>query len=242
MGILRDITGSQVLASLETAAQRSAAVSSTIQYKNTWLSFRSQMLSTKDGLLWMAVPGPTEGIKAEDLIVGQEVGLHFRLNAFRYYFQGVLSAPTIWELGDGKKIQALTTPLPTQLHQLERRAYERFDVPSSMSVRACAWVGNTPRPVWPGKVQNVSLGGLQMRTARTCLNFFDPGDVVTMAITFNPNDRPVIADAHFRHGTVDGDMALLGLEFCLLTQIPDGKVVMEQVIAGVELVRQASMA
>ena len=74
-------------------------------------------------------------------------------------------------------------------------------------------MGRLPRPSWLGNVQDISVGGLQMRTQRSAMDFLELGEPVRVAVSFEGEAQPISLTAHFRGGTLDGDMALISLQF-----------------------------
>jgi c-di-GMP-binding flagellar brake protein YcgR len=149
------------------------------------------------------------------VLIGTECGASFRLNSHRYFFDAKPIGPAPWTTEDGKKIEALRVPLPGEMERVERRAFDRVEIPSARMVRATMWSGWRQKPVWSGSVTNISSGGMQIRTARTAMNFFEPGDMVNIAISFGSDSAPVAVEAYFRHGTLDGTMCLAGIEFVM---------------------------
>ena len=227
MSFLESITGQQAAAVVQMAADRHAFITATAMYQNFWLSFKSKMLACTNGLLWLEIPPASEGVQAKAFLPEKECGLNFRLNSYRYFFTGTLTGPGKFTLSSGQEIDAFSSQLPQRLDRLERRAFQRVDVPEGRMARASVWVGPNHRPIWLGKLMNISMGGFQMRTSVTALNFFETGDVVNVSLSFGSNELPLTVEAHYRHGTVDGSMCLLGFEFTSLNFTPESKFAFE---------------
>jgi len=173
------------------------------------------------------MPSQCEDAKPEEVLTKEECLVSFRLGSYRYFFDSKPIGPSEWVMKDGKKIVALKIALPVLMERVERRAYERVDIPTEKRIRATIWAGKVQKPIWSGSVVNMSSGGLQMRTVKTALNFFEPGDVVNVAISFKPELEPVTVEGHFRHGTLDGNMCLAGLELASHNLSPQGQEALE---------------
>lgn len=226
----------------EALAARRVYVTMTVQHQNRWISFRSRTVAARDGLVVVEVPPPSESIRPEQVLPEQECGINFRLNSYRYFCSAVVSGPADWPCDDGRQIRVMAFQIPAQVEKVERRAFERLDVPSGQIVRACVWVGSSRKPFWYGSVLNVSMGGFQMRATLAALNFFEPGDVASASLSFGAEGEPVLVQAHFRHGDRDATMSLLGFEFASLNMTPQGQEAMRIILAKLDEFRQAGAA
>ena len=220
------------------AAGRRTVINLTIQHRNMWLPFQSHILGVKDDKIWVDVPARVEDINPLDVLIGAECSVSFRLNSYRYFFDSKATGPAPWTMDEGKSVQALGVPLPSEMERLERRAFGRFEIPREQMVRATMWAGWRQKPVWSGSITNMSSGGLQIRVARTVMNFFEPGDVVNIAISFGPNSQPAAVEAHFRHATIDGGMCLAGMEFVMQGLSAAGQQAMAMISERLSKLRQ----
>lgn len=236
------IHGEEVDNVLAAAIRQRLALTVTIEHQNQWMSFRSRIVTLVEGLLLFEVPSTGPGLEVGEVLLGRTCMLSFRFQSFRYFFNALLGEGGKWPLQDGSEIPVLSVALPRRLDRLERRAFERIDVPSRQMVRATVWSCPSRRPAWSGKVTNLSAGGLQMRTSRTATDFFEPGDNLNVLIWFASDDEPVPVEAYYRHGTCDGEMALLGLEFASFYSTPEGRQVYETLLAKIDEYRPAAKA
>jgi c-di-GMP-binding flagellar brake protein YcgR len=238
MAATESVKGDEVAQIASLAARRRAIINLTIQHRNTWLPFQSHILGVRDRGIWVDMPAHVEDVNPQDVLIGTECSVSFRLNSHRYFFdtRSVGAAP--WTTEDGNKVEALRVPLPGEMERLERRAFDRVEIPSSQMVRATIWSGWRQKPVWSGSVTNMSSGGLQIRTARTAMNFFESGDMVNIAVCFGADAQPVAVEAHFRHGTLDGTMCLAGMEFVMQNLSAAGQQAMAVITQRLAKLRQ----
>lgn len=226
---LVEVKGSQAIAILEHAASLRIALVIVVRRQNCWITFKSRMVAARGGFLIFELPGDTDAGSAGDVLSGQEAGMNFRLQRSRYFFSGTVSEPARWPCSGGGELAIMATSLPDKLERLGRRACERVAVPSGEILRANIWVGMQQEPVWSGHVTDLSMGGLQLRTNKSAMAFFDAGDTVRLGVTFGDAAEPLMIDAYFRHGQADGNMCLLGLEFASVNVAPEGRAAFEKI-------------
>jgi len=207
------VSGSEVQSILALACQRRIKITAAARYQNRWVSYNSRMIEVAGGKLSIEAPPPSEETGYEQALLGVDSGLNFRLNSYRYFFAGTLAAQPGKASTDGPKL--LTMDMPSKLERQERRTLDRVDVPAGVTVRAAIWVNVSRNPVWVGSMLNLSVGGYQMKTSGSALNFFEPGDLVVSELTFGPQDI-LSTETHFRYGSRDGSMSLLGMGFTSL--------------------------
>jgi len=111
---------------------------------------------------------------------------------------------------------------PTRMQRMQRRAFNRTDVPANRIVRAAFWLGGlesepagtTPdHPVWSGRVVNISAGGLQLTSEQRLGDAVSPGDIVGVRISFGVGEQNVYADAQFRHTLEEDGKVHMGFQF-----------------------------
>jgi len=225
-------------------AARAVPTTVTVRAGTRWVVFTARAVAAENGSLWLAMPAAIDGDDPEPLLGDQEVGISFRVYNHRYFFSTRVTGFETHQRRDGSEVPAVLVIAPTEMEKLGRRAYTRADVPSGCIARAVIWPGghenqsemNAPeRPVWAGKITNLSAGGFQIRTEASGLSFFEPGDIIGARLTFGSEGKPIETDAQFRYGSPDGSMSLLGFRFLGLGRTPDGMAALET-IAG--LVKQ----
>lgn len=203
-------TGQELNAILEDAARNKVRVSIGVQYQNRWLPIRACLLASRQDGLVLKLAGQAP---PKDALDGQTCTLTFKLRSYRYVAESALRGPVDVRLEDGKPAEGFLAKTPQQLARFDRRAHQRLDVPGGAMVRAEFSPGQLTEPRWSGQVLNLSPGGLQLRTSEEALEYFEPGDLLSLSVSFATDAQPLRVSAHFRGGMRDGHMALLGLEF-----------------------------
>jgi c-di-GMP-binding flagellar brake protein YcgR len=135
-------------------------------------------------------------------------------------------------LDDGTSVQALDLCCPTKMQRAQRRAYLRVDIPDNRIVRVSFWhggsgaepdAGQPDKPIWTGRVRNLSAGGVQVAVEPAVAEQLESGDFLGVHISFGAGDGAVQADAQFRHTEIADGQALLGLQFVGLEQTQRGQ-------------------
>lgn len=236
MATLQHLSNRQINEVIEMAAGRRVPVTITIRAEKGWASYRSRMLAIREGHIWLELPRDEPETCAHDFSPADKAGVSFKLKHHKHVFTGTVAGVDSGKTDDGCDVQILRVCSPTKMHRMQRRAFFRAEVPPNRIVRASFWpggreaepAGTTPeRPVWSGRVANLSAGGLQVRCEDIDAEALEIGETVGIRISFGAGDETVYADAQFRHIDVIDDGALVGLQFVGLPQTPEGRQVLQ---------------
>jgi c-di-GMP-binding flagellar brake protein YcgR len=124
------------------------------------------------------------------------------------------------------------------MHRMQRRAFLRVDVPHNRVVRVAFWLGgqdaeptksNPDRPVWFGRVTNLSAGGFQASCDDEGPKLLESGETVGVRISFGAADQTVRADAQFRHLIESAGKAHVGFQFVGLAQTSEGRRALQMI-------------
>ena len=246
MSDLKQLTPDQTDEVIEAAAKGGVPVIVTVRHEDRWVVYNSNVLAAEGHLVWVEMPSAGDEPDPEEVLPRAEVGLCFRVVEwhwadYRYFVAGPVMALKKWRGPGGEDVPAFVVRCPRQVHGLERRAYVRTPVPADRIVRASVWPGGrsvTPeersprRPMWSGRVTDISPGGFRMRTHRSAVSFYEPGDMVGVCLKFDDEGILLLLDAQFRHGESDGAAAHLGFHFLglELEKDPDSAGALEVII------------
>ena len=232
MATLQSVGNQQINEVLGAACQRRLPATLTVRTDCGWANYRSRLLATQGGHVWLEMPSAQPDQPPREFQPADKVGVSFKLKHHKHIFTGTV-ARTDWEvLDDGSRAQVLRVCSPTKMHRMQRRAFFRADVPPNRVVRVSFWMGGrdaepagtTPgRPVWSGRVANLSAGGFQVVTEDDVVGCLDVGETVGVRIIFGAGEETAYADAQFRHtDDVNGDL-YLGFQFVGLAQTTEGR-------------------
>jgi hypothetical protein len=104
---------------------------------------------------------------AVELVPGQQVGVSFRRGHKKCIFSTIIVLRRNEPAGSGAALDTLILRCPEQMHELQRRAYERVICPPDRFIAVRLWegLGAGHEGSWPlcsGRVANLSVGGVQI--------------------------------------------------------------------------------
>jgi len=232
MATLQKLTNQQIDEVLHEAAGRQVPATITIHDEDGWASFRTRFLALRQRHILLEMPAPQSGGQPREFHPADKVGVNFKLKHHKHIFTGIVAGAGSLRLDDGSVRTVLHVCSPTRMQRMQRRAFNRTDVPPNRIVRAAFWLGGlenepagtTPdQPVWSGRVVNISAGGLQLISEQRLGEAVSPGDVVGVRISFGIGEQTVYADAQFRHTLAKNGKIHLGFQFVGLGLTPEGR-------------------
>jgi len=230
---------------MEYAAGSQAPLTVTVHHQNRWMTFESKMLAAQAGFFWVTFPQIDQAEAAHEFSRNEQIGLTFRRGHKRFVFTAAVSGTEEYEDDSGSLAQALRLNEPAEMQLTERRAAPRIEIPPSAMVVASMWLGGwqaqpaeptVARPVWSGRVVDLSAGGCRVRTNPEMSRYVDVGDVVGIRLTFGAGDNPevVLMDAQYRRGGRDESMLLAAFQFIDIDESEQTRKAHERIKARLE--------
>lgn len=204
------LDGSVAKTIIADAAGRRERVAVASQEENHWLTGCGHLISAGSDhvVLRLAQLNPPHASPLPSFR-GRHCRLSFKLRNHAYFLNSVLElARTLPESIEPDE-RTYSAAIPELLTQFSRRVQDRLTVPSG--VRADFWPWDVKELAWSGQVQNLSLTGLQVRTACSIVPVMEVGDLVSISLRLGLHAMPILIGGHFRYGQPDGQMALVGL-------------------------------
>lgn len=246
---LQKLSPKQMQEAIEMACQRQVPATISICVQNCWLNLHSRLLSQTNDRLMIQVPCIDQG-GPQEFVRGEKIGLNFKLRHHKHIaFANVIGMEQM-TLTDGQTVPVLSISLPESMERLQRRAFYRATVPPNRVVRASIWLGGIDaeptgttkdRPVWSGRVANLSAGGFQMQASPQVAQSLEEGDIVGVHISFGSADETIFSDAQFRHGEIGKDGASLGFQFVGLGYSEQGRAALQLISAKVGEYQRAEL-
>jgi c-di-GMP-binding flagellar brake protein YcgR len=236
MSILQELNRHEITQVILSAAERSLPLTLTVRQGQHWASYQSRLAGLRGRQLLLQAP-QREQDAAPRFHSGESIGVSLKLKHHKYLFLAGVA-----DFGNEQAREG-TGPLlvldhPTRMQRLQRRSYIRAQVPSGCLARAAFWVGghlNEPaggspdRPVWNGRVVNLSAGGFSVRTSEECVRLLEMGYFVGTRLLFGVGQEAVYADACVRHIAPDEDGAVVGFQFLGLEYSDEGKSALQAI-------------
>ena len=232
MASLQNLTNQQIDEVLYAAAERQVPATISVREPAGWAGYHTRMLAIRDGHILLESPAAEAGEKPREFGPADKIGVSFKLKHHKFVFTGTVAQTSQEKLGDGSVRAVLHVCSPTRMQRMQRRAFNRSDVPGNRIVRASFWLGGrenepagtTPdQPVWSGRVVNISAGGFQLTSEQSIGDAISPGDTVGVRISFGIGEEAVYADAQFRHCLKEGGKYSLGFQFVGLGLAPESR-------------------
>lgn len=251
MPTLQSLSPDQITDAVTEARTRDLPCTLTVWEDGRWVNRHSRVLRISDRRLWLELPPASAGSALHEFTPAEKVGLSFKLKHHKYLCSVVVADIEQMPRDDGDSEPVLSVCYPSRMNRLQRRAYQRVPVPANRIVRASFWPGgreaeptkpSPDRPVWTGRVTDLSAGGLQLMLPVESLELLDPGYVVGIRVSFGAgSERAVYADAQYRHATPVDEVApvpgrpddtpcvLVGFQFVGLGQTREGQESLERI-------------
>ena len=232
MASLQNLTNQQIDEVLYAAAERQVPATITVREPAGWASYHTRLLAIRQGHILLEAPTPEAGKQPHEFCPADRIGVSFKLKHHKHVFTGIVAETSQETLDDGWVAGVIHVCSPTHMQRMQRRAFNRSDVPGNRIVRVSFWLGGrenepagtTPdQPVWSGQVVNISAGGFQLVSEHSLGDNLSPGDTVGVRISFGIGDETVYTDAQFRHCLEEGGKFRLGFQFVGLGLTPEGR-------------------
>lgn len=232
MPVLQELNHREISQVISSAADRCVPVTVTVRSEQQWMYLHSRVVGARNQCLLVEMPMTDKG-NVHEFATSEEVGLSLKLKHHKYLF---LSS-VVDRLGsdDGADGPLLVLSRPARMQRLQRRAYVRAEVPAGLVVRGAFWLGgrecepagtSPDRPVWQGRVTNLSAGGFSLRTSDESIGVLESGYVVGVRLRFGVGREAFFADAMIRHITVEDGQFVVGFQFLGLEHTDEGKEVL----------------
>ncbi len=245
MAVLEDLCPREINEVIAAATDKAVPVTVTVRSHGKWANLHSRVIAREGHYLCITPPAVGTGHAAEDesspapaapaaaaheacaIAVGQVLGISLKLKHHKYVFQAVAVGARPGAAGP-----LLALEFPARMQRLQRRAYLRSDVPAGFIVRASFWLGDQAsepcgtspdRPVWSGRIINLSAGGFLLRTTDNSVRSIEEGDLVGTRVLFGAGEEAIFADGQVRHIDPQPEHTVLGFQFIGMEQSEQGR-------------------
>lgn len=231
---MQDLNIRQINEAILGAVERHIPLSLSVQ-ADDWVNLHSRFVAVRDEHLLLELPLLEDGTPHE-FAPAQKVALSFKLKHHKYLSNARVVRIDSWTQEDGTEVAVLSSCFPMQMQRLQRRSFTRVAVPAGRIVRASFWAGKKDsepagagdRPVWAGKVLDLSAGGFQMLLPEEPT--LNEGESVGVRLAFGPGETSIYCDAQFRHiCRQDDGLWSLGFQFIGLAQTEEGREVLRHI-------------
>ena len=202
------------------AVQHQTPIVLSVRTGDIWVALKSAFVGFDPTQRVIQVLYPQAGDQpAVELVPAQQVGVSFRRGHKKCIFSTIVVLRRNEPTGSGAALDTLILRCPEQMHELQRRAYERVICPPDRFIAVRLWEGlgaghDGSWPLCSGRVANVSVGGVQVDIRQDHNPRLSIGDRVGVEITVSPGRPPLMLDAQYRHCAISSPGRLgLGFQF-----------------------------
>lgn len=228
-----ELTGSQLMHLLEEVCAERLPLSLNCHVGSEWITCNSRFLTFNSSAQRLWVEYPSER-KARG--IGQleaRVGVAFKRGPRKYFFNSITNAYTAVTDTVGTR-PPLALGLPSQITVLQRRLFERIEVPEDFDLRLDVYRPTPERTLdehlllATGHVSDVSVGGLGATVQPFKDSDLSANQPVVCVFSLDPETRPVQVQSRIRHQRLlkDGQVQL-GIQFINPAPGPNGESVLK---------------
>jgi len=237
MPVIQELSRRQIDECVDELTRRQAPLSVNCRLGRLWFSLHSLVIERSDQKLWLAYPTAEEGPQPT-IGVGLMLSLAFKIKHHKHVFTGPVEAVSDLSI-NGQPARAICISYPWRMQRIQRRAYNRAEVPRSRTVLATFWQSGLPDGAdlrgemaltWEGWVLNLSAGGFQVRCNKHSMPSLEPGDITGIRMDVGNEYEPILAEAQLRHMDDDPQgSVLLGFQFIALNDTAKGREMIRRI-------------
>jgi len=219
------------------AAERHVDVNVTQCVEGEWQTFRAVFASFDSDKNAIVLQEVAEKQSLDvSLQPDIEVGVAFRRGHKKCLFTTKIT---------GQDGDTLLLREPQSVRAVQRRAYQRVNIPAHRFIPVKVWEGGLPNsgevcfPICSGRVANISMGGVLVDVRSDQNPRLQDGDMVGIEIIRRPDVKPLLLEGQFRHCvTEDAERLSLGFQFLGLEHDLPGRSSLSEVAEYVRGVRR----
>jgi len=232
----RFVNGIECRNLLNDMAQKRVRLTLTNRSDNVWRVYKSQFISLRGNQLILAQPIPDTAETPMEAGANQEIAISFKKGYNKYLFLTKIIKVDKYEEQPGRSLSVLHVYTPDHVEKIQRRAFTRADVPAESSVEVKFWrTGSTRETSWTGMLSNVSAGGIGVTINAAEFPELQESEQITLEFMPLPDQKPIVVDARFRHGSPadQAGKAVLGFQFIGLEISEEGRAILRRISRAV---------
>lgn len=228
----RFVNGIECRKLLTEMAQKKAFLTVTNREENIWRVYKSHFLSVRGNQLVLAQPVPDTADCHLEPAVGQEVAISFKKGYNKFLFLTRVVKADHFEIEPGHRVPVVNIYAPDHIEKIQRRAYNRAEVPADLSVDVTFWPStqSKSKKKYTGQLVNLSAGGGAVQMPAGNVPDLSESEQVTLKFKPLPDQKPIQLEARYRHTTSSGDetSSLLGFQFIGLEVSEEGRKILRR--------------
>ncbi|MBI9017132.1 MAG: PilZ domain-containing protein [Phycisphaerae bacterium] len=225
------VVGMECKGLLETAMQKSLPLTITHKNGDLWQVHKSQIVDIQRHRMVITEPQAQAGQTPVQWSPGSEVAVTFKKGYNKCVFVSRVITEEQYEVEPGVKTACMLIYCPEQIEKVQRRSFERTEVPSTENVVVTFWPSNDASAKHYGKLVNLSAGGIGVTMPEQDVPNFHADQQCDIQFVAMPGQEPIVAQGRFRHVARDSGVGLpiVGFQFIGLELSDQGRSTMRRI-------------
>ncbi len=245
---------------LEHALRKRTPLTITTQEKEQWQVYRAWLLAIQPNKLIFTSPNEHRADIPLKTTPGSEISVSFKKGYNKCIFKTRVIGPCEFAKDtnntnnshsvncaknantNSDTVQALAVYKPEQLEKIQRRSYDRAELPADFSVEVTFWANNNPNVTWQGKLLNLSAGGTAIEVDVRNRPNLKENTYCYLEFAPIPEQSKITVQARFRHQTdvLTRKRCIVGMQFVGLEADEQGLRTLRRISRAVSLYQRQS--
>ncbi len=203
---------------IETAVGKRLPLTITTRQDKNWQVYKSNFIAIQSNRLYLAHPTPDMNDCHTEMATGQEIAVSFKKGYYKNLFVTRSISQDRFEIDSGVFMPVIVVMFPEQIERIQRRAYNRAEVPSNeivdVTFERLEDDHIVDRKQWHGHLVDLSAGGLGVKINKDAAVDLNEGDQFKLTFVPMSGQDPIEINSRFRHATNtdDPNEAMLGFQ------------------------------
>ncbi len=238
---IHELDTEQARSLLTVVVERNYPLAIEMKSGSIWVRFKSRFLGhagSETPVLWVEVPQNVDDNTGVTLGAGERFIGSFTFNQDRYRFASAVRRLGTFRLAGGMAVEGMMIAFPPRVQRVQRRKHFRCELPSTRTIAVRCWDGGLEhaaaaldaetRPLYHGRLLDLSLGGCRFRLGGGQDPRWDVNDTIGLAFTPDDHTDEIRSDAIVRRLTAaEGRPVELGVQFVGLERSAEGRRAMD---------------
>lgn len=223
------VVGKETQNLLQTALIKKMPLTITRKHGDDWEMYKSHIISILGHRMVISMPEGREDQPVMAYDKGQELAISFKKGYNKCLFTSRIISQGRSEIEPGKFAETLMVYVPEQVEKIQRRVYERTNVPAGDQISVSFWPVSDSKRRYVGELTDLSGGGIGV-IVRGVAPDVQAEQHCTIQFVPLPGHEPIIATSIYRHITdPESDDRKIGFQFIGLETTEQGRMTLRRI-------------
>lgn len=224
------VIGKETQNLLHTALMKKMPLTITKKCGEDWEMYKSHIVTIQGHRMVITRPEPRPDQQEMEVEKGQELAVSFKKGYNKCLFTSRIISCGRTEAEPGKFVETIMIYIPEQIEKIQRRVYERTEVPEGESINVNFWPVNDSSKKYGGLLTDLSGGGIGVNVASNVTPDIESEQHCTVQFVPLPGHEAIIATAIYRHITdPDDGSRKIGFQFIGLETSEQGRMILRRI-------------